>query len=82
MPTALDAGRYHSKGLRLQRQVHARPRHRIARALDLGERGEQLGRDHRGRMLAEERSVLAPGRSRRLRQGLTDGEEHLGRLAP
>src|SRR5216117_3934958 len=46
----------------------ARARDGIARALDLGERGEQLGRDHGGGMLAKERSVLAPGLERRLRE--------------
>jgi len=35
--------------------------HRIARALDLGERGEQLGGDGGGRVAAEERRVAAPG---------------------
>src|SRR5207245_6611673 len=59
----------------------ARPRHRVARAFDLRERGEQLGRDDGGGMLAKERPVLAPGFERRLDERAAYRKKHLGGLA-
>jgi hypothetical protein len=57
------------------------PGHRIARALDLGQRGQQIGR-HDGRgMLAEERPVPPPGLGRRLVERAAHREKHLGGLA-
>src|SRR6201999_3365427 len=53
----------------------------IARALDLRQRSEQLGRDGVGRILAEKRSVLLPSFARHLVELPADNEEQLGRLA-
>ena len=55
--------------------------HRVARALDLGERGEQLGGDGGGRVAAEERRVAAPGLGGRLGERAAHREEQLARLA-
>src|SRR4029453_19455154 len=54
-----------------------RPRYRIAGALDLGERAQQLGGDDGGRMLAEERAVVPPCLGRRLGQPAVHREEEL-----
>jgi hypothetical protein len=56
-------------------------RHRIACALDLRQRGQQLGRDGVGGILAEQGSVLLPGFARRLVERPADDKEQLGRLA-
>jgi hypothetical protein len=56
-------------------------RDRIAGAFHLRERGEQIRRDHFGRLGAEDRRVLAPGFRRRLVERSADREEELSRLA-
>ena len=57
-----------------------RSRHRIAGSLDLGESGQQIGRDDGSRMLAEQRPVLPPRFGRALVERIVQGKEHLGRL--
>ena len=56
-------------------QAPGRKRHRVAGALDLRERGEQLGRHERRRVLAEDRLVLPPGFRRRLGQRAVTGKK-------
>ncbi len=55
--------------------------HRVAGALELRERGEQLRGHDRRRVLAEDRPVLAPSLGRHLVQRAADREEQLRGLA-
>jgi hypothetical protein len=54
--------------------------HRIARTLDLRQRGQQFGRDRVGGISAEQRPVLPPRLGRLLVEPVTDEGEQLGRL--
>ena len=54
---------------------------RAASAFDLGERGEELGADERGRIAAKERAVLRPRFRRRLRECAAQWKEQLRGLA-
>src|SRR3984885_12715197 len=54
--------------------------HRIARPLDLRQRGQQFGRDRAGGKLAEQRPVLPPRLGRLLVEPVTDEGEQLGRF--
>jgi hypothetical protein len=69
------------QGIPRELPAPVRARQGVARALDLGQRGEQVGRDHGGGVLAKERAVLPPGLGRGLRQRAAHREEELGRLA-
>ena len=60
MPTALDAGWYHSKRIPRQMPPPVGPRHWVPSAFDLRQRCQQLRGDDRRRMLTEQRSVLFP----------------------
>jgi hypothetical protein len=69
------------EGIPAQAPAPVGARQRIAGALDLRQRRQQLGRDGSGGVLAEERPVFRPGRGRRLGEHAGDREEHLRRLA-
>src|SRR5579871_718386 len=56
-------------------------RHRIARALHLRQRGQQLGRDRGGGVSAEQRPVLPPRLGGLLVEPVADEGEELGGLA-
>src|ERR1700732_2587986 len=56
-------------------------RDRIAGGLDLRQRGEQLGGDGCGGILAKERRILAPGFNRGFIERATHGSKHLGGLS-
>jgi len=64
-----------------QAPAPGRARHRIARALDLRERGEEIRRDRCGGVRAEDRLVAAPGFRGQLVQGTAHRREELGGLA-
>jgi hypothetical protein len=76
MPTALEAGRVPGHA-----PTPVGARDRVARAFDLRQRCEQLGRHHRGGMLAEDRPVFSPRLRRRLGERAVQGKEQLGGLA-
>src|SRR5207249_2305415 len=69
------------EGVPAEAPAPARARDGMARAFDLGERGEQLGRDHGGGMLAKGRPVPAPGFRGRLYERTAYRKNHLGGLA-
>ena len=71
----------HVEGILGQAPAPVGPGNRVARALDLRERGQQVGRDDGGRVLAEDRLVLAPRLGGRLEEHAAHGKEQLGRLA-
>src|SRR6185312_1756878 len=54
---------------------------RIAAALDLRQRGQELGRDRAGGIGAKQRPVVPPRLGRLLVEGVADESEQLGRLA-
>ena len=54
--------------------------HRIARALDLRQRGQEFGRDRMGGVSVEQRPVLPPRLRRFLVEPVADEEEQLGWL--